>query len=136
MKCTACGHEDTPKLILECSEANCTGKGYTLYDVQLTLQKESDDKNAHLKVLKWTIQDIDGRVYDPAQQGGGEAAEKIAKRNAEPIPLDKLDDFLPLPPHAQAKLLGVTNPFVEKAPGPSDGGVATHESWPQQAPTE
>lgn len=136
VKCPACGHDDTPKLILNCSEKGCEGKPHTLYDVQLTLQKESDDKNAHLKVVKWAIQDLDGRSFDPAHQGGGEAAEKIAKRNAEPIPLDKIDDFLPLPPHAQAKLLNVKNPFVNQGPGGDDGGVATHESWPTQAPTE
>jgi len=125
MTCPHCNHEGLPKLILECSEEGCDGHPHSIYDCQLVIHKESEEQTAHTKISAWSIQEPDPKLFDPKFQGDDEIGEKIAKRNHEDVPLDKIDDFIPDLPHEQARILNKKNPFVES--GEED--PTRHTDW-------
>jgi RNA polymerase subunit RPABC4/transcription elongation factor Spt4 len=114
-ECPSCGHTDFPLLVEACSTEGCEGHPHDIYDCQITIRKKSEERAAHTDILSWNIQELDPRTFDPAFQGGGEYGEKLAARNREPIPLDEVSDFVPEPPHVQAKVLDLKNPFTDKS---------------------
>lgn len=113
-RCPKCGHTGYPEVVLVCSDPedkDCPGDPYDIYDVSMVLRKDSNDKKYHLVVDSWEIKEPDPRLFDSQYQGGDEIAEKIAEKNAKPLPLAEI--FKADPPHVQAKLVNLPNPFAD-----------------------
>jgi hypothetical protein len=77
----------------------------------MVIKKDSGDKKYHLVVDDWKIKEPDPRLFDPKYQGDDDIAEKIAEKNAKPLPLEQI--FASDPPHVQSKVVNLTNLFAD-----------------------
>lgn len=114
--CASCGKPTIPVCQLECT--NCQDPDpYGLFDIQVTIKKESDQKMAGIEVVSWKVAPPDERLFDPKFQGdesdkseeGQKIARAVAERNQKPVDLTPL--FTIESPAVQAKMLNKPNPF-------------------------
>ena len=115
-ECPKCGNRDYPVLHTECvtGKEGCKGDPYDIFDVQFSIKKTKDEKQYTLEIPSWKIAPIDPKFFDPKFQGEGEAAEKIAARNKEALPLENI--LKPELPHVVARDIHRANLFSAKQP--------------------
>ena len=138
-KCS-CGHQGfaEPKLICtDCEKPD----PYGLFDIQFTICKESEEKQAKTIVTDVKPLVIDQRLYDPQFQGAfqgasaeqAEAAQHAAERMKKAIDLDRI--FVIESTGQQAQKIGKPDPFAGTEQAINTGGAqyaATAEEATEQ----
>ena len=110
-----CGYQGLPKPQRFCTTEGCTIDPCTIFDCSLVLISTGEKKNKRLIVDSHEVQDLDARLFDPAEQGNDEWAVKIVEANKKPLDLNYL---LQAPPtHEQAKVLRCADPFMNAGMG-------------------
>ena len=116
MKCGSCDHQGFPEINM----LKITAEGevvdpaededvYDIYDVQFTLCKLGEKKQARIHVKKWEIKEPDPRLFDAKVQGDEDTAEGMVDRHKKALDLDSV--HAPDIPAVQAKVLGLDNLF-------------------------
>lgn len=122
--CPKCEHSGYPRVKLVCSNG-CKEDGdpHDIFDAQITLHRDSDQKQYNLLAKSFKIQPPDPKLFDPQYQGGGEDGNKIVGYHKECLDLEKV---LPLlPPHAQAREIHFKNPWAGQDMGSTHARYST-----------
>lgn len=114
VRCPECSKVVSMDPVDDCTEEGCKGDPYDVFDCQLTIKKESDQKMSSLVVTDMKIREPDSRLFDPEHQGKDkEQASKYVEEMRSPINLSDL--YKKQTSQEQAQLLGVKNPFAPAA---------------------
>lgn len=111
VRCPECGETDLMEPVDACTNEECDGDPYDVFDCQLVIKKESAEQTASLVVDSMKIKNPDPRLFDPEHQGPD---PKEAERAVEAMktPLDLREVYKLQSTSEQAKILGVKDPFM------------------------